>query len=318
MDLAKKVLQGDEKSAARLISIIESGGDEGFRAIPLLFPYTGKAHIIGVTGTPGAGKSTLINKLAVIFSNKGRKVGIIAVDPTSSKDKGALLGDRLRMRDAEKMEGVFIRSMASRGCPGGIAKATAGAVYVLEALGKDIVMVETVGSGQTDVQIHSLCNTIITVLTPDYGDEIQLMKAGLLEIGDIVAVNKTDNARAGDISADIEAYINQGKTKSRQTPVLTIQAREGGGIEKLVDAVNEHFVYLNKNTSNKNLKKEKLKSLMFALLKEEVWEEAFNAWVGNDRFDDILEKLQKREVDPYTAVRAALEIKGLREKGSKE
>ncbi len=309
MDLAKKVLQGDEKSAARLISIIETGGDEGYRAIPFLFPYTGKAHIIGITGTPGAGKSTLINKLAVIFSNKGRKVGIIAVDPTSSKDKGALLGDRLRMRDAEKMEGVFIRSMASRGCPGGVAKATAGAVYVLEALGKDIIMVETVGSGQTDVQIHSLCNTIITVLTPDYGDEIQLMKAGLLEIGDIVAVNKTDDACAGDISADVEAHINQCKTKSRQTPVLTIQAKEGGGIEKLVDAVNEHFVYLNKNTSNKNLKKEKLKSLMFAILKEEVWEDALKAWVGNDRFDDILEKLQKGEVDPYSAVRAALEIK---------
>ena len=308
MDLTKKVLQGDEKSAARLISIIEAGGDEGYSAIPLLFPHTGKAHIIGVTGTPGAGKSTLIGKLAVIFANKGKKVGIIAVDPTSSKDNGALLGDRLRMRDAEKTEGVFIRSMANRGCPGGIAKATAGAVYVLEALGKDIIMVETVGSGQTDVQIYSLCNTIITVLTPDYGDEIQLMKAGLLEIGDIVAVNKAENVGAGDISADIEAFINQRKTKSRQTPVLTIQAREGVGIEKLVDAVNEHFVYFNKNARNKNLKKEKLKTLMFALLKEEVWEKALNTWAGNERFDDILKKLQKGEVDPYTAVRAALEI----------
>jgi len=169
-------------------------------------------------------------------------------------------------------------------------------------------MVETVGSGQTDVQIYSLCNTIITVLTPDYGDEIQLMKAGLLEIGDIVAVNKAENVGAGDISADIEAFINQRKTKSRQTPVLTIQAREGVGIEKLVDAVNEHFVYFNKNARNKNLKKEKLKTLMFALLKEEVWEKALNTWAGNERFDDILKKLQKGEVDPYTAVRAALEI----------
>lgn len=311
MDLAKKVLKGDEKSAARLISLIEAGRDDGYEAIPLLFPYTGKAHIIGITGTPGAGKSTLINKLAVIFANKGKKVGIIAVDPTSSKDNGALLGDRLRMGDAEKTEGIFIRSMANRGYPGGVAKAAAGAVYVLEALGKDIIMVETVGSGQTDIQIYSLCNTIITVLTPDYGDEIQLMKAGLLEIGDIVAVNKAENVGTEDISADIEAYINQGKTKTRQTPVLTIQAKEGiGGIEKLIDAVNEHFVYLNENARSENLKKEKLKTLMFALLKEELWEKTLNMWTGNECFDDIVKKLQKGEVDPYTAVRTALEIKG--------
>jgi LAO/AO transport system kinase len=308
MDLTKKVLQGDEKSAARLISMIEGGEDEGFRAISLLFPYTGKAHIIGVTGTPGAGKSTLIGKLAVIFANKGKKVGIVAVDPTSSKDNGALLGDRLRMGEAEKTEGVFIRSMANRGWPGGIAKATAGTIYVLEALGKDIIMVETVGSGQADIQIYSLCNTIVTILTPDYGDEIQLMKAGLLEIGDIVAINKIDNAQTGDISADVEAYINQGKSKGRQTPVLNVQAIKDSGIDKLVDAINEHFVYLNKNARGKNLKKDKLKTLMFALLKEELWSKALNKWTVDERFDGIVKKLQKGEIDPYTAVRGALEI----------
>jgi LAO/AO transport system kinase len=311
MDLAKKVLQGDEKSAARLISMMEDGRDEGYRAIPLLFPYTGKAHIIGVTGTPGAGKSTLIGKLAVIFADNGKKVGIIAVDPTSMKNHGALLGDRLRMKDAEKNESIFIRSMANRGYPGGIAKATAGTIYVLEALGKDIIMVETVGSGQTDTQIYSLCNTIITVLTPDYGDEIQLMKAGLLEIGDIVAINKADNAGAEDITADIEAYINQQETKDRQTPVLTIQAKEGTGVEKLVDAVNEHFVYLSKNIHGKDLKKEKLKTFMFSLLKEEMWGKAIKAWAGDECFNGIVKKVQKGEVDPYTAVRTVLEIKSL-------
>ncbi|MCX5804797.1 MAG: methylmalonyl Co-A mutase-associated GTPase MeaB [Proteobacteria bacterium] len=311
MDLAKKVLQGDEKSAARLISIMEDGGDEGYRLIPLLFPHTGKANIIGITGTPGAGKSTLIGKLAVIFANNGKKVGIIAVDPTSMKNHGALLGDRLRMKDAENTEGIFIRSMASRGYPGGIAKATAGTVYVLEALGKDIIMVETVGSGQTDTQIYSLCNTIITVLTPDYGDEVQLMKAGLLEIGDIVAINKSENTNAEDISTDVKAYINQRETKGRQIPVLTIQAKEGSGIEKLVDAINEHFVYLSKNIHGKELKKEKLKTLMLALLREELWGKALKTWTDNECFDGIVKKLQKGEIDPYTAVRAALEIKSL-------
>jgi LAO/AO transport system kinase len=311
MDLAKKVLQGDEKSAARLISMIEDGGDEGHREISLLFSHTGKAHIIGVTGTPGAGKSTLISKLAVNFADKGKKVGIIAVDPTSPKDNGALLGDRLRMRDVEETKGVFIRSMASRGYPGGIAKASAGAVYVLEALGKEIIMVETVGAGQTEMQIYSLCNTIITILTPDYGDEIQLMKAGLLEIGDIVAINKADNVRAEDISAEIAVYIGKNKSKGWETPVLTVQAKEGGGIEKLVEAVNEHFVYLNKNTCGKDIKKEKLKTFMFALLKEELWNRALNTWAGNKRFDSIVKKLQKGEIDPYAAVRKALEINGL-------
>jgi LAO/AO transport system kinase len=311
MDLAKKVLQGDEKSAARLISIIENGGDEGYRAIRFLFPHTGKAHIIGITGTPGAGKSTLIGKLAVIFANKGKKVGIIAVDPTSLKDNGALLGDRLRMGDAEKTKGVFIRSMANRGYPGGIAKATAGTVYVLEALGKNIIMIETIGAGQTDVQISSLCNTIITVLTPDYGDEIQLMKAGLLEIGDIVAVNKADKASAEDITADIEVHIGQRGTRDRQIPVLTIQANKGIGIEKLVDAVNEHFIYLNENTRGKDLKKEKLKTFMLALLKEETWEKSFNVWTGDERFNSIVKKLQKGDIDPYSAVRDAMEIKRL-------
>ena len=305
------VLQGDEKSAARLISMIEDGGDEGYRAISLLFSHTGKAHIIGVTGTPGSGKSTLINKLAVNFAGKGKKIGIIVVDPTSPKDSGALLGDRLRMRDAENTDGVFIRSMASRGWPGGIAKATAAAVYVLEALGKEIIMVETVGAGQTEMQIYSLCNTIITILTPDYGDEIQLMKAGLLEIGDIVAINKADSDWAEGITADIEAYINQYKKTDRQTPVLTIQAKEGSGIERLIDLINEHFVYLNKNTHGKNIQNEKLKALMLALLKEEIWKKALNARAGNKHFNGILEKLQKREIDPYSAARTALEINGL-------
>jgi len=311
MELIKKVLQGDEKSAARLISIIEEGGDEGNRAISLIFPHTGRAHIIGVTGAPGSGKSTLIGKLAVSFADKGRKVGIIAVDPTSSKDNGAFLGDRLRMRNAEKTEDIFIRSMANRGYPGGIAKATAGAIYVLEALGKEIIMVETVGAGQSEIQIYSLCNTVITLLTPDCGDEIQLMKAGLIEIGDIVAINKTDNAGAEDLLANVAAYIEQHKTKSRQTRVLAIQADKGSGIENLTDALNAHFSFLNENSHGKDLKKIKLKTFMLALLKEEIWNKSLNVLTGNERFEGIVKKLEKGEIDPYAAAQMASEMTGL-------
>ena len=307
MELVKKVLRGDERSAARLISMIEEGRDEGYKAISLIFPHTGKAHIIGVTGAPGAGKSTLIGRLAVSFAGQGKKIGIIAVDPTSFEGNGALLGDRIRMRDAEK-DGVFIRSMAHRGYPGGIAKATAGAVYVLDALGKEIIIVETVGAGQTEGQISSLCNTVITLLTPDYGDEIQLMKAGLLEIGDIVAINKTDKAGAEEIAMDVAVHIDQRKQNGWQTPVLTIHAVKGEGIDRLIDAIKAHFAYLSEGTYGESRKKEKLRRLICALLKEEAWNKLINTWSSDQHFEGILKRFQDSEVDLYSAVQEALEV----------
>jgi LAO/AO transport system kinase len=307
MELVKKVLRGDEKSAARLISMIEEGRDEGYRAVSLIFPHTGKAHIIGVTGAPGAGKSTLINKLAVSFASQGRKVGIIAVDPTSTKDDGALLGDRLRMREAEKVEGIFIRSMAHRGYPGGIAKATAGAVYVLDALGKETIVVETVGAGQTEVQISSLCNTVITILTSDYGDEIQLMKAGLLEIGDIIAINKIDKPGAEGLATDVASHIAQPKRPGWQIPILKIQAVKNEGIEELIDAIDSHFAFLHESTDGGSQKRAKLRTLMFDLLKEEMWSKFLSTWKGDERFEGIVKGFENGEVDLYSAVRDALE-----------
>jgi len=260
-----------------------------------------------VTGAPGAGKSTLINKLAVSFANQGRNVGIIAVDPTSMKDEGALLGDRLRMKEAEKSGKVFIRSMAHRGYPGGFAKATAGAVYVLDALGKEKIMVETVGAGQTEVQISSLCNTVITILTSDYGDEIQLMKAGLLEIGDIIVINKTDKPGAEGLAIDVAAHITQRKGDSWQIPVVKTQAVKGEGIDKLTDALDAHFVYLHDTTDGGSQKRAKLRTLMFGLLKEEMWSKFLSAQKGDERFEGIIKRFEAGEVDLYSAVRDVLE-----------
>ncbi|MBP8744196.1 MAG: methylmalonyl Co-A mutase-associated GTPase MeaB [Syntrophorhabdus sp.] len=308
MELVDKVLRGDEGSAARLISMIEEGRDEGYEAISLLFPYTGKAHVIGVTGAPGAGKSTIVDKLAISFGRQGGKVGIIAVDPTSAKGSGAFLGDRLRMRNAEKLEGVFIRSMAHRGFPGGIAKATLGAAYVLEGLGKDVILIESVGSGQTEIQISMICDSVVTVLTPDYGDEIQLMKAGLLEIGDIVVMNKTDRPGAVEAAKEIEFYLMSHKKQHWQIPVLTVEAIQGKGVEDLIAALKLHRTYTVENSQGSSKKKENIKRLVLAIFKEEFWGETLKKIQGKAMFDDIFQQLQNNTIDPYKAVRMVMDL----------
>lgn len=308
MELVKKVLQGDEGSAARLISMIEEGLDEGYEAVSLLFPHTGKAHVIGVTGAPGAGKSTIVDKLAVSYGRHGKKVGVIAVDPTSAKGTGAFLGDRVRMRDAEKMEGIFIRSMAHRGFPGGIARATVGATYVLDGLGKEVILIESVGAGQTEIQISMICDSVITVLTPDYGDEIQLLKAGLIEIGDIVVMNKADKPGATEAAEDIAFYLMKQKDQPWQIPVLTMEARKGKGVEKLMAALNLHGKHIEDNLHGKSTKKEKTKQLVLALFKEEAWSAIMKSVQGNADFEEIMRKVQDGTIDPYKAVRMVLQL----------
>jgi LAO/AO transport system kinase len=308
MELVKKVLQGDEGSAARLISMIEEGLDEGYEAVSLLFPHTGKAYIIGVTGTPGAGKSTIVDKLAVGYSRRGEKVGVIAVDPTSAKGSGAFLGDRVRMRNAEKVAGIFIRSMAHRGFPGGVAKATLGATYVLDGLGKEIILIESVGAGQTELQISMMCDSVITVLTPDYGDEIQLMKAGLIEIGDVVVMNKADKPGAAEAAEDIEFYLKNKKDQHWQIPVLAMEARKGKGVEKLLTALDLHRKHTEGDLQGKSAKMEKTKQLVLALFKEEAWSAIMKSVHGTADFEEIMQKIQNGTIDPYRAVRMALQL----------
>jgi LAO/AO transport system kinase len=308
MELVKKVLRGDEGSAARLISMIEEGLDEGYEAVSLLFPHTGKAHIIGVTGAPGAGKSTIVDKLAVSYGRKGRKVGVIAVDPTSARGSGAFLGDRVRMRDAEKVEGIFIRSMAHRGFPGGVAKATLGATYVLDGLGKEIIIIESVGAGQTEIQISMMCDSLVTVLTPDYGDEMQLMKAGLIEIGDVVVMNKMDKPGATEAAEDIAFYLKNRDDQPWKIPVVTMEARKGKGTEHLVETLGLHRSYIESNPLGKARKQRNMKQMVLALFKEEVWDSIINRIQGEAAFEDIMEKVQDGRIDPYRAVRGVLNI----------
>lgn len=305
-DLVKKILSGDEKSAARLISLIEDDKEEGYEALSELYSFTGKAHIIGITGPPGAGKSTLAGRLAVLFTESGKKVGIVAVDPSSVKRSGALLGDRVRMKDAEKLKSVFIRSMANRDHPGGLAKATAGAVCVLESLGKDTIIVESVGAGQSEKALSYIADTIITVFTPDYGDEIQLLKAGLVEIGDIVVVNKSDNSGAEHARQLLAAYVEQGQESVWSVPVLLCRADTGIGVEDIARAIGDHHTFLLRDGEGSARKSEKRVRFTLMLVKEELMKRFLEVNQGTPSYSRWKDAVSEGSVDPYRAVRQIL------------
>ncbi|HNZ58282.1 MAG TPA: methylmalonyl Co-A mutase-associated GTPase MeaB [Syntrophorhabdaceae bacterium] len=308
MDLVKKLFQGDERSAARLISLIEEGSSEGFEAIRLIYPHVGSAQKIGITGSPGAGKSTLTGKLAAILMDEGRHIGVIAVDPSSPEGGGALLGDRVRMGEADKTGRVFIRSMAHRGYPGGIAKAAIGATYILEGLGKDTIIVESIGAGQAEIQISVLCDTIVTVVTSGYGDEIQLMKTGLIEIGDIIVVNKADKPGAQEVVQDISIHFSNTEKNGWKIPVVAVSSLTGEGFETLKNNISRHFDFLKHADNYIDKKREHLKTLMLSLLKEEIWDRTMNMLNGSEEFKLILDGLKEKRIDPYEAVRRTSEI----------
>jgi len=299
--LWQKVLEGDEKSAARLISLIEEGREEGYRELSHLFPFTGKAHVIGVTGPPGVGKSTITGGLAGAFSGKGNKVGVVAVDPTSVRGTGALLADRLRMKDAEK-KGIFIRSMAHRGYSGGVARATGGAVYVLEGLGKETIFVESLGAGQSEKDLSYLCDTVVLIFSPDYGDEIQLLKAGLIEIGDILVVNKGDRPGAEDARRDLSlSSSNRPGTDGWIVPVLVTRADRGEGLAALIEAIEVHWRFII-DGRRERLRRERGAAFMMGLLKEEVWRRFERVMKENEACARVAEEAMARKIDPYSAV----------------
>jgi len=296
--LVEQVLKGDKRAVAKLISMVEDDDPGATEALASVYPKTGKAHIIGFTGPPGVGKSSLINRLVREFRSRGKKVGVVAVDPTSPFTGGAVLGDRIRMADMGTDPGVFIRSMATRGHAGGLALATFDAVKVLDAFGMDVVFVETVGAGQSEVEVASRAHTTVVVQMPQSGDAVQVLKAGILEIGDVYVVNKTDLGGADVMATNLQFMIDE--REGWRAPVAKTSALEGKGIPELADAIERHHKHLRsgplwERRESDRARKELLESMRRLLA------ETFSEKGEGEAFESNVKSIVARRIDPRTA-----------------
>lgn len=306
MDLVDRLLKGDRRAAARLITLAENRSIEAVQALQRIHEHTGNAHILGITGPPGGGKSTVVDRLAKEIRKDDKTVGIIAVDPSSPFTGGALLGDRVRMSDLSTDEGVFIRSMGTRGSLGGLARATGDAINFLDALGKDVIIVETVGAGQAEIEIVKVSHTVVIVTVPGLGDDIQAIKAGIMEIGDIFVVNKADRGGAEKKIAEIEMMLDLNpKAKDWEPPVMKTIAREGEGIEELLDGIEKHRKYLQTSSQLKEKMLEKTKADIITILNERIEDFCIGEFNG-DEFKGLVDKVVEREMDPYTVAEVIL------------
>ncbi|MCL4528156.1 MAG: methylmalonyl Co-A mutase-associated GTPase MeaB [Chloroflexi bacterium] len=324
MSLADSVLNGDRLALARVLTQIENDTPDGRAALDLLFPRTGKAHLIGVTGAPGTGKSSLVNRLALHFRTQNKRVAIVAVDPSSPFTGGAVLGDRVRMKDLSGDNGVFIRSMASRGSLGGLAQATAGMVQVFDAAGYDVIMIETVGAGQSEVDIARLAHTTLVVEAPGLGDDIQAIKAGILEIADILVVNKADRPGVENTEKALKSmlelahptqrvYSHHGKYMSVALPIeantdmwippiVKTIATEGNGIPELAEQISKHAEHLRISGDWAARERARLESEMETALQEKLMSQ-FRERVPQVRYDEIMRQVFERNLSPGEAVK---------------
>jgi len=302
-ELITKLNAGDKRSIAKLITLIEDEEKIAEKIIKKIWRITGNSYIIGITGPPGAGKSTIVDLLAEHITSTGLKVGVLAIDPTSPFSGGAVLGDRLRMSKAQQ-SGIFIRSVASRGHLGGIAATTRFMINALELSGNNITLIETVGAGQGDVEIAKVADTTIVVEVPGLGDEIQAQKAGILEIGDILVVNKGDRSGSDRLARELEMMLSLGEQKTWVPPIITTTATENKGIKKLWKGIEEHRVYLEKS----ELKEKRLQKLTYEL-KNQLSQKLFIKkiiQVGEDEIKRTAEEVLERKIDPFTAIDAII------------
>ena len=301
--LLQDLLKGDTRALSRVITRVENRSADSLDILRQLFPHTGKSQIIGVTGSPGSGKSTLVDRLAAEFRKKNNTVGIIAVDPSSPFTGGAILGDRIRMQTLGVDPGVYIRSMATRGHLGGLAAATADVAAVLEAAGKDPVLIETVGVGQDEIDIVKLAEISIVVLVPGMGDDIQTLKAGIMEIGDIFVINKCDRPGVEKMERAILGLLSLGhRADGWQPPIVKTTATKGEGVAELLEAIDRYYVFFRNSISRSRKKQEAERQRLINLLEERLVNTVVEQIFPDGELNDLVSAIAERRQDPYSVV----------------
>ncbi|MGD9396576.1 MAG: methylmalonyl Co-A mutase-associated GTPase MeaB [Candidatus Thorarchaeota archaeon] len=300
-DLIKGVLNGKRRDLARLISLIENEDTDAIEALIHLYKHTGKAHIIGVTGPPGSGKSSLVTKLTTEFRKRKNSIGVVCVDPSSPFTGGALLGDRIRMQEHSLDKEVYVRSMGTRGHLGGLARATSDAVRAIDAFGKDIIFVETVGAGQSEVEVIDIAHTVIVTDMPGSGDDIQAIKAGIMEIADIFVVNKMDLPGAERKVTEINAMLDiDPHEKEWRPPVILTNSRSGEGVPELADKILEHLQFLKDSGQLEQKGLKRSRDELQDLMKYKLTRELYQKLEGQPEYEAAIKKIASRKEDPYS------------------
>jgi len=302
MTLAERILDGDIRAASRLMRDIDDRIPSAMESLKELYPKTGRAYIVGITGPPGSGKSTIVDKMVDLFRKEGKTVGIVAVDPTSPFTGGAILGDRIRMQRHATDEGVFIRSLATRGCLGGLTRSTQDIINVMDAMGKEVILVETVGVGQDEVEIVHTAHTSIVVLVPGLGDDIQAIKAGIIEIADLFVINKCDRDGTDKVERDLRLVLEMGRRREDgwEPPILKTEAISGKGIFELVYGIVRHKQAMEQSNVLERKRRERAKTTFLEVLESEVMAHFIEKMEKEGEWERMIGDLMNRRTDPYS------------------